>query len=148
MDRREEILERLAVVMAAIPGVTLAGRNIMQPDATQRPCVIVLDADEQAGAQSQTRDRVRPSGPVLIDLTPEIYLLVNGGSATVGPAINAFRVLIVKAVLTDATLATLVTSSGAITYEGCATGLSRARSMEGEMGLQFTFTYPLNPSEL
>ena len=37
---------------------------------------------------------------------------------------------------------------GDIRYEGCATALARGRSMEGEMGVSFSFTYVLRPEEL
>jgi hypothetical protein len=45
-------------------------------------------------------------------------------------------------------LAGLVGSSGEVRYEGCATALARGRSMEGEMGVSFSFTYVLRPEEL
>ena len=32
--------------------------------------------------------------------------------------------------------------------KGCATALARGRSMEGEMGVSFSFTYVLRPEQL
>ena len=78
-----------------------------------------------------------------------MILLVTGPSGTgKGTVINTLRVRFVKAVLGDAQLSLIVGSNGDLRYEGCATALARGRSMEGEMGVSFSFTYVLRPEEL
>jgi hypothetical protein len=65
-----------------------------------------------------------------------------------GTAINALRAQLVKAILTDTGLLAILGSNGEARYEGCATALARGRSMEGEMGVSFSFAYVLRPEEL
>ena len=66
----------------------------------------------------------------------------------VGPALNELRAKLVKAVLTDAQLNTLVGANGYVRYAGCSTHLGHGRSMEGSMGVHFTFAYVLRPEQL
>lgn len=144
MDRREDILARLLVVAQGLPGMTAAVRNAGGLSDDKRPAVVILDADEVAEPAADSRGR----GPQMVTMTPEIYILLSGAPADVGTQINAMRAGLIKAVLDDAALQTLVTTNGAIRYEGCATGLARGRSMEGEMGVSIGFTYPLRTNEL
>lgn len=146
MDLRELILARLVVVLAAIPGVVLAARNRDGLSDRQRPAIIVLDADEVA-REGEPRARSGP-GPQIIDMTPEVYILLGADPAAVGAELNALRALVIKAVTTDAALLALIGQNGRIRYEGCATGLARGRTMEGEMGVSFTFSYLFDPNKL
>ena len=45
-------------------------------------------------------------------------------------------------------LAGLIGSNGRIRYDGCSTHLGHGRSMEGSMGVQFSFAYVLRPEQL
>jgi hypothetical protein len=147
MDRRELILARLAVIAAGVEGVTFSARNRDELSDRQRPAIIILDADEVADAGGAGQGR-KPQAPSVVSMTPEIYILLSDKPADVGGSLNTLRARLLKAVLADATLANLTGPNGAIRYEGCATGLSRGRSMEGEMGVSIAFLYPLNPNEL
>jgi hypothetical protein len=51
-------------------------------------------------------------------------------------------------VLYDAALQGIVGTSGSMRYDGLVTDLARGRQMVGELGMSFSFTYPLIPSEL
>ena len=75
-------------------------------------------------------------------------ILLGAKPEALGTAINILRARFVKAVLGDAELSSIVGTNGEIRYEGCATALARGRSMEGEMGVSFSFTYVLQPEEL
>lgn len=143
MSKREDILARLVVVCSGIEGVVLCARNRDEISDRQKPAIIIMDADE-AAIEGEPK---RP-GPQIISMTPEIYILLSGEPATVGTELNAMRVALLSAVLNDATLGTITGPNGAIRYEGCATGLSRGRSMEGEMGVSLSFQYPFNPNNL
>ena len=81
-------------------------------------------------------------------MTPEIYILLGAKPEDLGTVINTLRARLVKAILMDPSLLTILGSSGDARYEGCATALARGRSMEGEMGVSFSFTYVLRPEEL
>lgn len=147
-DKREQILARLVEVAADVSGVVFAGRNVGNIDDEDRPAIVIMDADEAAdendpvGASRGTGTKRR------IGLSPEIFILLGDKPENIGTELNAIRAALIKAILTDATLQSIVGTNGGIRYEGCATALSRGRSMEGEMGVSFTFTYLLNPAEL
>ena len=147
-DKREQILVRLLGIAQALPGIAAAFRNKDEISDRQRPCIVILDADEAADDADPSGLARRPNAPRRVGMTPEIYLMLGAKPEDVGTAINGFRAAFIKAVLTDPELATIVGSNGDIRYEGCATGLARGRNMEAEMGLSFTFSYILRPDEL
>lgn len=152
LDRREAILVRLLQVAETIEGVTYAARNRLDLSDRQRPAIIILDSDEvvDAGGAGQGRGATASS---IVSMTPEILVLLQDNydradAGGVGAALNTMRARLLSAVLKDTTLATLTGPNGQIRYEGCATGLSRGRNMEGEMGVAFSFQYPLIISDL
>ena len=147
-DKREQILARLLGIAQAMPGIIAALRNTDEISDRHRPCIVILDADEAADDADPSGLARRPHAPRRVGMTPEIYLMLGAKPEDVGTAINGFRAVFIKAVLTDPEPAALVGSNGDIRYEGCATGLARGRNMEAEMGLSFTFTYILRPDEL
>ena len=143
-DKREAILARLLVIAEGMSEFKTRTRNTMAPSDTQRPAIQILDADETA--DDGIDGRGRPSNtPNLVGMNPEIYILDGSKPETVGPEINAIRAAFIKAVFADTILADLLGTNGGIRYEGCATGLARGRTMEGEMGVSLTFTYVFNP---
>ena len=146
IDRREMILSRLLEIASATEGVVAAFRNKDEISEKQRPAILILDADEAA---DDTDPGSRPSrSPRRVAMTPEIYILLGAKPEDLGSAINRLRARFVKAVLSDTQLGSIVGTNGEIRYEGCATALARGRSMEGEMGVSFSFSYVLRPEEL
>ena len=145
-DRREMILTRLLEIAVGVDGIVAAFRNKDEISERQRPAIVILDADEAA---DDADPNSRPSrAPRRVAMTPEIYILLGAKPEDLGTAINTLRARFVKAVLGDAQLRLIVGSNGDLRYEGCATALARGRSMEGEMGVSFSFTYVLRPEEL
>ena len=152
LDRREAIIRRLLAIAEALEGVPFAFRNRLDLSERQRPAIVILDSDEivDAGGSGQGRN---PRAASIVSMTPEILILLQDaadrtGAAGVGAALNDIRARFLQAVLSDSTLATLTGPNGSMRYEGCATGLSRGRNMEGEMGISLAFQYPLITSEL
>lgn len=144
-ERRELILVRLLEIARGIEGIASAFRNRDEISEKQRPAIVILDADEAADDTDPTG---RPSrAPRRVAMTPEIYILLGAKPENLGTAINLLRARFLRAVLTDAQLASIVGTNGDIRYEGCATALARGRSMEGEMGVSFSFAYVLRPEE-
>ena len=148
MDRREAILTRLVAVAGAIDGVVKAERNRTDVTGRSRPAIIVLDADETVDDIAFTKQGRPANAPNLIDLKPEIVIMVGEASETVGPLLNSYRAKFLKAVVDDAELRGLVGASGHILYEGCATDLTREKNMAGEMRVAMTFRYTLRFDEL
>ena len=145
-DRREMILTRLLEIAVGVDGIVAAFRNKDEISEKQRPAIVILDADEAA---DDTDPGSRPArSPRRVAMTSEIYILLGAKPEELGSVINALRARFVKSVLGDSQLGSIVGTNGDIRYEGCATALARGRSMEGEMGVSFSFTYVLRPEEL
>jgi len=146
-DRREEILVRLLEIAAGVSGVTNAYRNKDEIGERERPCVLILDADEEvADPPGQSNHSGRAA--ILVSMTPEIYIMLGESAATVGTAINTLRRRVLHAILTDDDLAAICGANGRIRFQACATGLARGRNMEASLGLSMAFTYPLIVAEL
>lgn len=147
-DRREQILARLVVIAQGIAGVGTVVRN--QPDTTgtaSSAAVVIFDGDESVDGGGVGRGR--PStAPVFVEMSPELQIRAGRPSATIGAVINGLRVLMVKAVLSDASLRTILGANGEIRYGGLNTELARGKTMMAEMGLVFEMRYPLIQSEL
>lgn len=145
-DRREAILARLVEIATGIEGIAKVYRNKDEIPEKSRPAIVIWDADESADDSDPTG---RPVGaPRRVGMTPEIYILLGSSPEDIGTSINLIRSRVIAAIYSDATLKGLTVNGEGIRYEGCATALSRGRSMEGEMGLSFTFTYLLSHAEL
>ena len=145
-DVRESILSRLVVTGATVAGVQTCLRNASSISDTQCPALVVYDADEQADDSDPASRPV--NAPRRVSLRPEILIKVAGVPEAVGPEMNAIRAALIKAVIADATLVAMTADGRGIRYEGCATRLALGRSMEGEMGVSFTFNYYLKPDDL
>lgn len=148
IDRRDGILARCFAVLQTIPGIPPANvvhnRGELPPGL--RPGITMLDADELSDERAFERQRLIT--PTLMRLTPIIYITLDTrkpGNDTVGSDLNGYRVQILKAVMLDQQLQSLVQE---IRYMGCSTDLKRGEQMNGEMALVITFIYPLIPSEL
>ena len=145
-DSRELILVRLLEIAKGIEGIAGAFRNRDELSEKQRPAIVILDADEAADDADPGSRPAR--SPRRVEMTPEIYILLGAKPEELGSVINLLRARFVKSVLGDSQLGSIVGTNGDIRYEGCATALARGRSMEGEMGVFFSFTYVLRPEEL
>jgi hypothetical protein len=145
-DRRDMILSRLLEIAVGVDGIVAAFRNKDEISEKQRPAIVILDADEAADDADPGSRPAR--SPRRVAMTPEIYILLGAKPEELGSVINALRARFVKSVLRDSQLGSIVGTNGDIRYEGCATALARGRSMEGEMGVSFSFTYVLRPEEL
>lgn len=81
-------------------------------------------------------------------MTPEIYVVLPEKASAVGTQLNLLRGRVVNAIATDETLVNLTKDREGGRYEGGASGLSRGRSMIGEVGLSFSFRYVLRPGSV
>ena len=147
MDKREQILQRLVAVAAAVPGINTAVRNQDELSERKRPAIAIFDADESADEGSERQDHPGRA-PNIVVMTPEVMILLGAAPTTVGSSLNSLRAKLVKAVLTDAQLTALVGTNGRVRYAGCSTHLGNGRSMEGFMDVHFAFAYVLRPEQL
>lgn len=142
-DKRELILARLAVVLAAVPGVVSFGRNDPTLPESKLPGVLLLDADEEAYLPTYGRNRPVPS-PNKVSMSPEVHVLVQDGPDDVGATLNSLCEAIVEAVLNDSILYGLCCDDE-MEFEGMGMSLDLGRSVLAEGQLNFTFRYTLWP---
>ena len=147
MDKREAILQRLVEIAAGLPGIAAAVRNQDEISEHARPAIAVFDADETADERAEQQGHPGRA-PNIVEMTPEGLILLGAKPEHVGPALNELRAKLVKAVLTDTQLSTLAGANGRVRYAGCSTHLGHGRSMEGSMGVHFTFAYVLRPEQI
>lgn len=150
MDRRELILAREFVVLTSIPGFVTHARNRGLLADELRPAIQLLDGDE-AAAENLFVDGARGPQQNIVTLSPEIYVTLEGRkpqNVGVGPSLNAYRILIVKALLIDVQLKTLLGTNGDMHYHGCTTDFRKGQNMDGEMGINISLSYAFKPSEL
>jgi hypothetical protein len=163
LDRRKLILDQLFSLLSGLTIALTGGqtatvipagnivRNRDQLPAELVPGIILLDADETKDQRfPQNPGRQGPSGPGMMRMTPEIYVVLDvrqPQNTNVGEDLLLAREAIMALVLADPTLQSLVGSGGVIIYDGAYTDLARNRTMRGQMGLSFTFGYPFVPGE-
>jgi hypothetical protein len=145
MDKREAILQRLVEIAAGIEGVATAVRNQDEISERSRPAIAIFDADESAVDHATDHPGHAPN---IVEMSPELLILLGAKPETVGSALNALRAKLIKVVLTDTQLIALVGPNGHAHYAGCSTHLGHGRSMEGSMSVQFSFAYVLRPEQL
>lgn len=146
MDPREAILARLLDVAAGVDTSLAKRRNETDVSSSNLPAVILFDGEEVA----RENDPVGRSAATIrhVDMTPEVQFRLEAKAEDVGTKLNVLRAKLIKAVLNDETLLGLVINSRAIRYQGSMTATERGRSMEGGIGVAFTFTYVLKPDDL
>lgn len=146
-DIREQILARLVTVCEGVTGIVSVGRNLTDVPLMARPAVTINGGAEQM--ISSPPPGARFSQVQLMELTPGITLLLRADTgAEAGSLMSLFRGRLVNAILSDATLRSLVTTNGAIRYEGCNEVDPTPESKEPRLELQFVFAYPLRLSDL
>lgn len=152
-DRRSLILNRLFLILQGIDGAEFVGRNRNELPENKRPAILLFDGSETRLDESERALPRRHLGaaPSIIRLAPEIWIVLRQSkphNPTVGNDLNNFRLAILREVLTDVELQSIVGDNGEIRYEASLTDLTRDGEVKGEMGLAIGFLYPLIPNEL
>ncbi|MGR9311374.1 hypothetical protein ACU8MX_18330 [Rhizobium leguminosarum] len=128
-DAHEQILARLVAIGSVLEGV--------------KEWFVVINDDETAADSDPVS---RPStAPRIVTMTPTIYVAVERTAVQVGTEVNRMRARVINVVATDAQLKALTKDGEGGRYEGAASGLSRGRSMIGEIGIALSFRYVLKP---
>lgn len=146
-DVRELIMSRIEAIIAGIAGATTTGRMRPFTSDDELPAVIVYDGAEESDEQNKPRPA---TSPITVTMTPEIFIQVSADDAAdAGSAMNNIRASIIRTILEDAILATLVVNGGnSVWYEGCETSIVQTNVALAEMKLMFAFRYVLSPNQL
>jgi len=165
-DRRQLILARLEDLLGSLTVPLLGGPNgpvSIVPGTFQHnrnelsksyvPGIVLLDADEIKDTRVQLRPRglqERAVPPAIMKMTPEIYVVLDTRgieNENAGEDLNTARLAILAAILPDKSLQGIVGANGDICYDGSVTDFARNRTMQGQMGVSITFSYPLIQNE-
>lgn len=146
IDRREEILARIRVILEEVPGVKRAARNREDVSGKDRPALIMHDAVEET-ADFPGRPRKTFSKDVM-KLLPQIYILLGDRSEVVGSKVSELRSALVPLIWQDQQLKDLVGSNGFIRYMGCGLDTTTGETREARLELKFEFEYTLDAAEL
>ncbi len=148
MDVREAILSRIEVVLEGITDIQTVERNRIAFDETQLPAAGVLEGDEEVAPTSLGRSGPASGRPYIVTATPQVFVRVGEPSSEIGPALNALRAAIIKALTSDAQLNSLSADDGGVHYAGMQSTLHAARSMVGATAMVFAIKYLLYPDRL
>ncbi|KQU77704.1 hypothetical protein ASD12_18055 [Mesorhizobium sp. Root102] len=143
-DRREDILARLLVVAGGIDPTLNPLRNETSIPDSAMPAVVVLDGKELANPEDPFSHKADTKRRVA--MMPEVQFRLASTAKNVGTDLNRMRRKLIDAVLTDTALLALTINGKSIRYDGSNTVTERGRSMEGGIGVGFTFTYALEPA--
>jgi hypothetical protein len=137
-------------------------RNRGAFNAEDLPVAVLLDGTEEIRTEIKGQSLVQMPMAVMT-LLPEVFIIlvpradesnttlnVNGAlvKSPVGPELSSYRAKVIKAVITDINLYTLLGSNGQVEYRGCETDMRTANTLQGMMLMHFALSYVLNPDEL
>lgn len=145
-DRRELILSRLMEIGVALPGIESAFRNSDTVPDKARPAFLLSDGDEFS-TDADRAAQLQKSGIYLTTMTPMITLFASGSTDTMEKTLSDIRVELAYAVCSDLTIKALTGTNGNIRYNGCRTSDEFGRRLEGELRVDFEFTYPFRIGE-
>ncbi|RWB85916.1 MAG: hypothetical protein EOQ52_20405 [Mesorhizobium sp.] len=144
-DPREAILARLLELARSIDDSFEARRNETGlPDTSKY--VVLFDGEEHAVGDIPGRRNAAEPPPQIVEMTPEVQFRLAAKAKDVGTALNALRIRLIAAVLTDPVLLALTVKGTSMRFAGSNTATERGRSMEGGIGVAFTFAYLLRPA--
>lgn len=149
-DRREAILAQLLVIATTTPGVKTAARNRDAPSDEELPAIIIYDGDEATlETDDAPGDLRRPSAkPRRVAMTATLEISLGAQPEDVGTDVNVLRAYMIRTILQDATLLSLVQDGKGIHYLGASMGSDLGRALQANMILNFAFTYLLSVSDL
>lgn len=142
-DTRELILARLLTVVSGLAGVTTAARNLDDIEDIALPAVVLFDGAEEA-AENPVATGLAGN---VVTMQPSLLVLLGGTPEEIGTTINEWRAKVLKAVLGDATLATLCRGArpAGARYVGCEVSLAAGSDSKAELTLTLAISYPFNP---
>lgn len=153
---REEILNRLATILAGISGIATFARNQILLEDAELPAVVLLDGSEDV-VSKVVEMKTRWMPPVHVRMQPQIYVAikkrdntsnttVNGVYDPIGAEINHWRDMIRAAIEGDETLLDMLTTEGQIFYRGMITDMQDGQPVQGQAVIKLDLHYVLMPA--
>lgn len=145
-DKREQILVRMLAVLNSISSGLSAVRNVPMTDPDTRPFLILYDGDEIASPMDPNKGG--PPGIRRVTMEPKVVILDADTAAALGSSLNALRVDVAQAILTDTTLLGYTLNNQGVAYGGAEMMVAEGRQTDGAMALTFEITYVLRTTDL
>lgn len=146
-------LEDLLPTIDDAPSVALyRNRGLLASD--MRPCMLLLDGSEETflsreGEKGRGRTH---DAPAIMRWTPGIFAALEvrpvGRSAEYAAEFTAYRNAMLRAILNDPDLLTIVGENGDIAYRGHQTDMQDGLMMQGVLQMNFAFYYVLDTRNL
>lgn len=145
-DKREDILARILVVASSAPGVVHGQRNEIGLKRNQQPGVVLLDGDEEIVTSQRIKTPVL--APQIMRMRLGLFVQTKDmqPQPAMGTLLNTLRVSIIKTLVNDVPLRTLLGTNGKLEYTGVITDLKAGAAISGEMNLGFTCSYLFDPN--
>jgi len=162
-NKREQILGQLVTILQGVPGFVNVWRDrdagAPRDPTTQDPLLpaaIVLDGkvipEVAAKWVMDFTTGTQKLSPGLYSLQPQVWIVLMPRETieniNVGSELSDFEQKVIKAVTTDETLIGILGMNGKIEYRGNETDMQSGSSLEGQMKVDFAFTYVMNPADL
>ena len=163
-DKREMILTQMLLLLGTVTDSNSSlplniFRNRAEIPADKLPAVVLLDGKENVKypkmAYGKGGSSYTPGGasiPTVYDLHPQVFIILKPRddiqNVGVGEELSGLRMQVLKVIIQDGDLRTLVGSNGEINYLGHITDLQTGSTVLGQMQLNFQLSYVLDPNDL
>lgn len=154
-DRREAILQRIFAILqtitgpAVVDGVPSIFRNRGEIPADKLPALVLLDGRETIAIPTAGKGGIL--APTVYTLMPQVFVVLqptpDNSNAGKGEELSDYRMRLLKAFASDEQLFALLGSNGEIQHLGGDTDFQTGSTMLGQMQLNLSITYVLNPKE-
>jgi len=165
VDRREQILKRLLVILQSLtmfgtvgttgPPVRLVARNYKLSDYSNTPALLLMDGTETVPDPAPVRARPDAIPPGVAQsiarMYPQMFVVLDDrtpANLNSGEDINAWRAALIILLGNDTVLRGLVTGSGKVDYLGTETDYQTGSTMDGRGQLNIAIDYPVSMDEL
>lgn len=147
-DIREDILQRLLVLMAMVDDEFEVRRNETHLSDNQK-YVVLLDGSEESVGEAPGRRSPGDPPYQIMQMIPEIQFRQPAGKVrNIGTDLNRLRIRLMAIVLTDEILLAMTVKRASAHLAGSNMVAERGRSMEGGIGVAFKFNYLLRPAQV
>ena len=159
VDRREQILSRILAILGGIDGIVMAVRDWgdippkeTEDGTTQLPAAVLLDGEETNTLKTVGHSPGQRMPATVVGLRPQIWVVPLPSDTIKNVGIPAFisqtRIKVLKALINDETLLSLMGANGGMEYLGMKTDMQSGSTMEGNFMLDCMFNYTFNPAQL
>lgn len=152
LDKREAILLRLFAILETVTNGAepiFVFRNRGEVPDEKYPALVLLDGSEDIRISATGKGGIL--APTVFTLQPQVFVMLKPtytvNNDGVGPALSDYRMKLLKAFTSDDNLFAMLGSNGEMQYTGHQTDMQTGSTMLGQMLMQFSISYVLNPSD-